>query len=378
MTVHVRHARLDEYKRVSDFLDKYWAKDHAYVRMPQLFEWTFNRSRVWDGDGYSVAIAEVDGEVAGILGGIPFMFNCHGKVSRGVWLVNFLVRPVPGRGPVALQMLNMFQRRPYSAVIAFGAKPSVIPFYRARRAQILSGMPRHVAVLPGAVDRMTSLLRLTYADWPATRARALAEAFRVEALPALSEPAGSALPVDWDQKEWPRMAARTIGAARDSEYLTWRYLRHPRFTYRVITVPESEGIGLAIWRLETIRRSTPLGMEEVDRIGRLVEFLPVSRQNAKDLLAVLWRELEAADAMGVDYYGYHGEIGAWLRQAGFHGVERQPDGEAIPSRFQPLDGRDGTIRSAIFALQEGAPPCGMDQGCTWYWTKSDADQDRPN
>jgi hypothetical protein len=378
MPIEFRYAGFGEYHRISQFLDKYWAKNHVYVREPELFEWTFGRNSLWDQAGYSFALAEDRDEVVGILGGIPFVFNSLGHISQAIWLANFMVRPDYRRGPVALRLLNMFRRPPYDAVIAFGNTPAIVPLYQALRAQILSEMPRHVAVLPGAEKRMLNLLRMAYPEWPAHRAEALARAFRLanQEVDASVRPV-NALPPRWDSCDWPQIASQTVGAARDLDYLRWRYQEHPCFNYRFMIIPEGNRTGLAVWRLETIHRVTSQGPEAVDRIGRLVEFLPASRNNAEELLSLFWRELYDTDALGADYYGYHGEMGGWLREFGFHGVEGHPDGHAIPSRFQPLERSDGCIRSAVF-LRDEVPKCSIDSHCIWYWTKSDADQDRPN
>ena len=65
----------------------------------------------------------------------------------------------------------------------------------------------------------------------------------------------------WDEKDWPNSshAAQTIGAARDTDFLTWRYKNHPDFDYKFLIVPEGKRTGLAVWRLETIRTETPHG-----------------------------------------------------------------------------------------------------------------------
>lgn len=76
MSVEFRYAGLDEYPRVSRFLDEYWAKNHIYVRERPLFDWTFTRRRHWENETYSFAIAEDGSEIVAILGGIPFTFNC--------------------------------------------------------------------------------------------------------------------------------------------------------------------------------------------------------------------------------------------------------------------------------------------------------------
>ena len=172
-------------------------------------------------------------------------------------------------------------------------------------------------------------------------------------------------------------AANTIGAVRDTDYLNWRYASHPVFDYKFISVPEGDRNGLAVWRLETIRKQTENGREDIDRIGRLVEFLPASPSNADALLAAFIGELRAADAMAADFYGYHSPTRAMLQELGFRGAETSPEGGAIPSRFQPLDGKGGGILSAVF-LRDGGAPGKNDLDCPWYWTKSDSDQDRPN
>jgi hypothetical protein len=377
VTIEFRYAGFGEYQKISRFLDTYWAKDHVYVRMPHLFKWTFSRKKLWDHGGYSFALAEDKGEIVGILGGIPFVFNCFGQVSEGIWTANYMVRPDYRRGPFALRLLDMLHRPPYHTFIVFGADAAVLRIYRALRGQILSEIPRHFAVLPGGVDRMTNLICLAYPHWPVRRAYELAQAVRVIDLRETIGKAEKEELSQWNDHGWKALSAHMVGAARDLDYLTWRYVDHPCFTYHFICLSDGDHIGLAVWRLETIRRATPQGLVEVDRIGRLVEFLPASRGNAQELLSHFWRALSEADAFGADYYGYHGESRLWLQDLGFHNVKKHADGPSIPSRFQPLEPQGATIQSAIF-VPDQVPACSPDLTCNWYWTKSDADQDRPN
>lgn len=378
MSLTVRYAQAEDYPRISTFLDTHWAKGHVYVRLPQLFDWTFGRRNLWDQEGYSFAVAEDHDDVVGILGGIPFVFNCLGRASRGIWFANYMVHPDYRRGSLALRLLNMFRRPPYTTVIAFGVSTTAVPLYQALRAQVLAEMPRHFGVFRHAEERLAHVLCHTYSDWPMARAQALARTFRLpDASVVETIPEHRTVPACWDAQDWPHWAVRTVGASRQQEYLQWRYGDHPYFTYRFIVVPEGERHGLAVWRLEILRRATPHGLEDIDRLGRLVEFLPTSRDNAKALLAHFWQALHEVDACGADYYGYHGETGAWLRELGFHVVQDYADGLAIPARFQPLDGKGGRIVSAMFVTEE-VPTCSTARHCPWYWTKSDADQDRPN
>jgi hypothetical protein len=178
------------------------------------------------------------------------------------------------------------------------------------------------------------------------------------------------------------------GPARDADYLRWRYVRHPSFQYNFIQIPEAAPtttartvggpIGLLVWRLEVIRQRVGDQLIDVARIGRIVEFRPASRENAAQLLAHLWNALDAAGALGCDCYLYHGRFGQWLTNAGLHRLDDHPHGNAVPSRFQPLDAAGGQIRSAVSLRTPPFPAYPFAADCTWYWTKSDSDQDRPN
>jgi hypothetical protein len=377
MAVELRYAARHEYDSVSRFLNEYWANDHIYVRSKPLFDWTFGRSNLWPDDTYTFAVAENGSELVGILGGIPFVLNQFGQKSRGVWIVNYVIRPDHRKGTMALQLLSKFRRPEFPTVVAFGINPATSAIYRVLRGQVLPSIPRYLAVMPHAVDRMMSLLQIAHPEWEAAKLRALAEACRLPGVPDTSVSASGEIPSTWDTDAWPKFAAQAVGAERDIDYLTWRYLRHPTFQYRVITVDDPDGPGLAVWRMETIRQKTPEGLKDVDRMARLVEFLPSSHANALRLGAAFLQQASTEGAMAADFYGYHACVRRWLADSGFVCADDLADGDGLPSRFQPLDGKGGGIMSAMFG-ESSLPACSSDPSCAWYWTKSDSDQDRPN
>jgi len=224
---------------------------------------------------------------------------------------------------------------------------------------------------------MVNLLATAYPDWSRERAETLAASFQLPSLPERPVAFTDTLPAAWDQENAPDLAAATVGAERNCRYLQWRYADHPTFAYRFLAVPEGRRTGLAVWRLETIRAATPAGREDLDRIARLVEFLPSSADNARQLAHGFLQQAAAAGAFAADSYCYHGQTRTWLEQAGFAAVGEHGDQRAVPSRFQPLDGKGGAILSAIF-VPDGTPAVTAAPDCPWYWTRSDSDQDRPN
>jgi hypothetical protein len=340
-----------------------------------LFDWTF-RSELWPEPGYCFSMAEDNGELAGILGGIPFEFNSFGKTSPGVWIANYVIRPDHRKGTAALQLLSQFRKPSMHAVIASGINPATSAIYRVLRGEVLPYMPRHIAVFPGETERMANLLSVAYPDWTAEQTKDLAAAFTSPepAIPNVS--ISNQLPEHWNSTGWAPHAESTVGVARDTRFLNWRYVQHPRFAYRFVVIEENGGTGLLVWRLETIRRATPEGLQDVDRIGRVVELLPTSASNAQALLGAAIGEMRSEGAFGADFYGFNSAINCHLEQAGFRNTKQHPQGDKIPSRFQPLDGKGGGILSAMFLT--GGGPTFDESTCPWYWTKADSDQDRPN
>jgi hypothetical protein len=248
--------------------------------------------------------------------------------------------------------------------------------YRFLKADVLMSIPRHVLLFPDAAHRAQRLFQVAHPEWPQEKTDSLIKAVTQSRLPSKPVEFSHGLPEEWDRQGWSVLAPRTIGCARNGAYLRWRFVNHPCFDYRTIAVSLGGQMGLAIWRLETIRFISQQGLEDFDKIGRLVEFLAPSKDVASRLWDAYVSELLAADVLGTDYYGFHGETGRWLRELGFGCVDDHPDGPAFPSRFQPLDGKGGPLVSAVF-LDADIPKCQSGPDCMWYWTKSDSDQDRP-
>jgi GNAT superfamily N-acetyltransferase len=375
MTIELHYATTEDYPKISKFLDQYWERDYIYVRKPELFDWTFGRNELWNQEGYSFALMEDRDELVGILGAIPFNFNCLGRKTQAVWFANYMIRPDYRRGPLGMRLLGAFQG--YKIKTVFGVNSRVVPIYQRLGWAILPPIPRHFMILRDAVRRAARVIRTVHPEYADSDAEKLAGFFQIRDIPESSVCYDNAIPTDWNAKDWSELASNSIGAARDLDYLKWRYLNHPCFDYRFLAVPEKNRTGLAVWRLEVIRRLTPQGHADVDVIGRLVEFLPASHKNAKTLFSVFCRELVEAGALGADFYGYHSKYSAWLNEFGFHLVSDHPDGVLIPSRLQPLDSRPGNILGAIIS-EDKLPSHPEASNCSWYWTKSDADQDRPN
>ena len=380
---------LDQYPLAADFLHRYWAPNHIYTRDKALFDWTFHRETFANPDTYSFAVAEHDGQIVGVLGGIPFRFNDRGHERPAFWLANWKLRDEFRRGTTGLDLLNHFYAPPDQVTISFGINPTVARLYDAMHWHVMDNIPRYFAVHPVRVGEFARLLHLANPAWSPGKGLALANALlarpsRATSVAAITPPD----PDPWDQSSWASLKRELTGPVRDAAYLHWRYTQHPTFEYRFIQVADRaaarhgesgrHSIGLIVWRLETIRHKVGDQLHDVARIARLVEFLPTSAENARHLIAHLWDAINVAGACGCDCYLYHGKFGQWLAGAGLHRLDDHADGNAVPSRFQPLDAAGGRIRSAVSLRTPPFPVYPFAPDCTWYWTKSDSDQDRPN
>ncbi|HEC14858.1 MAG TPA: N-acetyltransferase, partial [Rhodospirillales bacterium] len=331
MTIEVSLASRTDYDAISAFIDRYWAPRHIYCRSKALFEWAFGPSPDWRQDGYCFALARSAGQVIGILGGTPFTLNRFGAESKSCWLANWMVLPEHRRSGAGLRLMRIFSHDLGFDVFSIGLGKQVVPLYRAMRWRVMENFPRWVLVAPGAGARVRRFLSIRFPDWKEDKLNELAE--MLGGVKDLDDPFES-VPFDasWDEKGWPGFAPEIIGAKRDCRYLEWRYLKHPHFDYQFIVVPEGDRLGLLVWRKEDIIRRDGGPDEVVERAARIVDFLPSSKENARQLTSALIGEMKNHGLAFADFYGTHDRFGRWMEAAGFRRLDQRPVGKQFPSR----------------------------------------------
>lgn len=377
MTTEIRLLGLDEYPAIASFIDQNWKKDHAYTRSKDLFNWTFRDSPVWnEQDCYSIAVAADGGSIFGMLGAIPFKLNDHGKTLKACWLVNWVVMPEV-RGGKGLALLNLFSKERGFNTISFGINDAVARLYTALQWQEMPPIPRMEWVNPAKVDAAEALLGMMN---PAASAEQIQKYISKASSATLANDQPEASPLntvdasEWDRKGWGVWSEKTIGCARDYSYLTWRYLQHPIYKYETRVIAEDEKLGLIVWRIETTLKANSKGkLVAYVPFGRIVEFLPTSEANARELMSRCLIEVSAVGALAADFYCYNIELIGILQRIGFS-ISDNASYVHLPNHTQPI-ARGSNIRSTIktFAREEITA-----QDAEWYWTRSDSDQDRPS
>jgi hypothetical protein len=178
----------------------------------------------------------------------------------------------------------------------------------------------------------------------------------------------------WDRFWMRSLAPCLVGPARDSAYLLWRYVHHPRFRYeiRVAQAPGTDAIlGLSVFRVETVQGHCA-------RVMRIVEFLAPPPAHAA-LAAALVEEAREQDVTFADFYCTRPDAGAALEMVGFRRHVDDDRTLSLPNRLQPPQPADAPLSGVAWLTKDLRQQLGdLAFRTDVYITKSDSDQDRPN
>jgi hypothetical protein len=378
--IRVRWCTEDDIPKVMRFIHHHWRAAHILSRDEALLRWQYSppRAKTESFRGPTVVLALTNGEIGGMLGLIPFDLNLRGITRRGAWLSQWICAPELRHYNVGLALLWQIHKLKYDALWGIGVSHAGARVTAGLGFQPLPAIPRWVGVFdPTATQQLHRLVA------PFAEPRDLAQAIRpyVVKAPAPTLTRGSIRITPWAdslREPWDRfwlhsLAPDLIGPARNSAYLLWRYISHPRFHYE-IRVAQALGtgeiLGLSVFRLETVQGQSA-------RVMRIVELLAAPPA----LLALATALVEAAREHHVtfaDFYCTRPDAGAALEAVGFR--RQRPDGAlSLPSRLQPPQPGDSPLTGVEWLTKDLRQQLGNLAARTdVHITKSDSDQDRPN
>jgi GNAT superfamily N-acetyltransferase len=332
-----------------DFVVSSYANPN-YVALSQDFlRWQLLDNPANRTGGYTLWIVLHENAVVGQLGFVPFVGKApDGTVFEGAYPINLMVRPefrAFGLGVILLRRLLKT-----TVVINPGANPAGAAIAQGLGLKDLGRLNRYIYVAnPKAARELAVNGRLpSRCIDPPTASEAVGLVFTKDLPSGIAETFEPPIPCFFAQ--------------RNRAFLRWRYETHPAFTYEFVLSPD---LGSLLVFHEEQEPST------CKLVLRIVDFL--AQEEWQD--ALLKTVLQAAHSRGaaiVDFYCSLQCYAATLARAGFFD-ETEHEDVRIAGLFQPLDFRDSSIR-----LLASSPP-GTD--CitnSWYVTKADSDQDRPN
>lgn len=364
MSIVERFVTPDEIDATMAFFRRYWGEKHILGNDRTFLKWQMSpeRSPTFAGAGLAALTHWDDGRLIGLIGIQTMPFNCNGEVADSAWLCNLLAAPDYLSQGIGLKLMTGVHRLPIAGIAAAGINLKVIPMYRAMRYHCLDALPRFIRIVN--VDAAAALLlgesKHKVLSLPPPSAHSAAS-YRVEV--------ASVVPQDWNAF-WDAYTRRGyFGTHRDSDFIRWRYLDHPRLDYRLRVLRDSSGklTGASVHRFEQIR-------DRDEKLLRLVEVLADDDDAWDALLADSERLALDAGVAFVDHYT--SRPSAALTRRGWY-EESEVEGIITPSLFQPLLPQTRRINMAIRLL--GDTPW---KSTPWrenlHVVKTDGDQDRPS
>ncbi len=375
--VSIDWCRQEDLPQLQRLIHESWRPDHVMSRDGELFRWQYRfpgRPEL-----FSVLAARNGSEIVGFLGLIQADFCDVGERIPGAWMAMWFSKS--SDAGAGLQLLRHALQSHFRFVGCVGINDTALQLYRLMRFDIVERLPRWIRVIsPSALSR---LLEGSESEYRLAARNAWLETGRVSGTSSSTEQLAddrerfqlrhwdAGMSSRWDEA-WNTQLSRAMrGTWRDAAHISWRFVDHPRFAYRVVVAEDVQtgGLqGLVAYRLEQVASLNVSVLRIVELLGE-----PAARQLlAKSALA----EGVKADAAFADFQCSAKSVGDDLRGIGF-----RPEDEVLaplPSLFQPLDTRRAGVRGAFWrdANRNDGIPLTSDR--CFYVTCADGDQDRPN
>lgn len=363
----------DSIPEVQAFIDRHWRRGHILATDSELLAWQHRRTNGRPGLSI-VAARDSDGQITGLLGAIDAPFRLGGEICEGAWLTTWVVPEEHRSSGVGLRLLGKVLRETDGVVATVGGNRTTMRLLGGLGFETCASVPRYVRIVSD--DRLGGLLEAAGPDYPEGARAAWRKNSRVplrgaQDLAAVS-PWTEQLGKRWDAT-WKGSLGPTLpGTERDSRFLRWRYLEHPRFAYTVLFAVDPTGAeprGLLVFRVQ------PVSGVEIP-VVRVVELLADDEAAGQALLGRLEEEATAAEAAFIDCYATSAATGRALTGRDFIRDDRLEVG--LPALFQPLDPRRNALTAALRLSPDRGRPDSPLLGPGLYLTRSDGDQDRPN
>lgn len=284
--VRVRKYKKEDKKKLLDLRDEVWGEPNP-LRNRAVWEWEFEKNPLNPNGLPSSLIAEVEGEVVGLLGTLSARVKVSDKIEDMVWIVDFMTHPdYRGAGfklalksksiaPLALAVPN-----PASYGIGKGIKWfDIEPFYTS--VSIVNGEAFIRSKLNSKV-----ISKLIGFAW-----RILRSLLRPKKKPGLEIEIADGFD-DWVDDLWETASKDyPFILVRKKEWLKWRFEECPQRDYTILNVKrDNRNVGYMV-----IRKKSKKGL----RYGSIVDFL-VRRDDRKALEALLWKATKMLEDDGVD------------------------------------------------------------------------------
>lgn len=330
MSVIFEICKKDKVDELVGFIDKFWKKNHIFVKNRKLFDWQ-HKSK----DSYNFVLA-IDGvEIIGILGFIPTsQFSHELQAKNEIWLAIWKVREDVKKPGVGMLMLNFLRKKLNNPVIcALGLSEQVIPIYKVLKYEV--GILEHRAFF----NQNKATFGLISPP----------KEFRVKLT-------NNEIEFDGQVQESDLIKYGGIFKSKpqkNPEYIVKRYIQHPVYKYKLLSFKKSDAIiSVLVYRIVNIDDLV---------IARIVDVIGSSILEEKfnrPIAQFLQKE-------NIDYM----DIVSNLVCENNSGFIQNDDSFILPNHFEPFEFRNVELD---FAYKSNTKSGSLSI------FRGDSDQDRPN
>ncbi len=365
----IRKCNKEDIPKVIEFFKKNWSPNHIFVKDPNFMKWQLNpkRSEHFTDSGLAALTIWNNDNLEGFQGLIPSSFSVLGKISDGYWLCNLSVSNKFRPHGFGVRLMSEVLKLPVNNIAVSGINNKIFNFYKFMNYHTIDQLNRYICITD--IHLMNELAEnYIFSD---KNTKQLKYNYKFEKNLNLIIKELNFNKNDWDSYSKEICNKNYIGTYRNYDYIKWRYIEHPYFNYKIITIKNDKDIilGHAIYRFEKI-----LNMN-ID-ILRIIEINSLNQNYSKDLISYIENIACNSGVAFIDYFFSQNFTALEKRYGWFKESKKQEF--VIPSLFQPLNRNAHYINSAIKIKNLKNYKLSDDLSFSYSIYKSDGDQDRPN
>jgi predicted nucleic acid-binding Zn finger protein len=329
------------------FLKKYWGKNHILLKDKKLFDWQY-KNNLNKNYNFIVAVSKKN-EILGILGFIPLShFSKKLKFIKRAWLSIWIIKnkiSFPGLG---IGMINYLEKKiGFKTILNIGLNNRVVPLFKSLKYR--TGILDQYLLINDRIKKFSILSnyknsRLSF--------RSSGKNFKDYKLSDMSERDFKSLKIK------TKKSLFKIEPKKDADYIINRYLKHPRYRYRILSVNKKNKLCSSIIVLRKVSHNNSSILRIVDYQGEI-----------KDLSRLKYSFKKLLYKGNHEYIDFlqSGIPNSILKKSGFVSVYHIKNLVA-PNYFEPFVKK---IIKINFAYKS-------EQKKDFFFFKADGDQDRPN
>jgi len=335
-----------ESEKVRDFYARFWDREIA-LSDTEFYRWQFILPPNNNSNDHCV-VALLDNEIIGVMGLNVRNFLLKGADLKGAELTTWVVNSKFSGLGVGAKMLAFIQSE-FQVLIGMGITEQALSVYMRSGFRFLSSIPRFIRV-----SEITPINTYGYCS-------KLGEKLVKKWKPKFTDNIFFR-EVDWMVE--PDFEFKINGFGRTREELHWRYSLHPYFDYKSLKVEDDEGVCYVVFREEKCLSFSVMRIMEI--LGDSTHFSLACKFIDNYLVS---NKIEVAD-----FFCTSSQVNKYLLASGWFSVL---DDKCVnfPHLFQPIELRSPSTTSLIYWTK--IPNVDFYNISDLYFTKSDADFDRP-